>query len=121
MRFEILLNNRFTHKLYYNAQIQTIHRIRRNPLQRLAKTAKSKTIQGTLIKAGEEIFGSPKLDIQGSGRTDSGVHALCQVAHLEVKTMLAPEIMRFKFNDKLPHDINILEIEKASPNFSRTA
>lgn len=81
------------------------------------KQQNSKTIQGTLIKAGEEIFGVSKIDIQGSGRTDSGVHALCQVAHLEVKTMLAPEIMKFKFNDKLPHDINILEIEKAGPAF----
>jgi len=81
------------------------------------KQQNARTIQGTLISAGETIFGSSKLDIQGSGRTDSGVHALCQVAHLEVKTMLAPEIMRFKFNDKLPHDINILEIEKANPNF----
>ena len=81
------------------------------------KQQNSKTIQGTIIKAAEEIFGGSKLDIQGSGRTDSGVHALCQVAHLEVKTMLAPEIMKFKFNDKLPHDINILEIEKAGLNF----
>jgi tRNA pseudouridine38-40 synthase len=81
------------------------------------KQPNAKTIQGTLIKAAEDIFGSPKLDIQGSGRTDSGVHALCQVAHLEVKTMLAPEILKFKFNDKLPHDINILEIEKTGPNF----
>ncbi|MGA7722911.1 MAG: tRNA pseudouridine(38-40) synthase TruA [Ignavibacteriaceae bacterium] len=81
------------------------------------KQQNSKTIQGTLIKAAEEIFGSSNLDLQGSGRTDSGVHALCQVAHLEVKTMLAPEIMKYKFNDKLPHDINILEIEKAGLNF----
>jgi tRNA pseudouridine38-40 synthase len=81
------------------------------------KQQNSKTIQGTIIKAAEEIFTGSKLDLQGSGRTDSGVHALCQVAHLEVKTMLAPEIMKYKFNDKLPHDINILEIEKAGLNF----
>jgi tRNA pseudouridine38-40 synthase len=81
------------------------------------KQQNSKSIQGTLINAAGAIFEGSKLDIQGSGRTDSGVHALCQVAHLEVKTMLAPEIMKFKFNDKLPHDINILEIEKAGLNF----
>jgi tRNA pseudouridine38-40 synthase len=63
------------------------------------------------------IFKGEKADIQGSGRTDSGVHALCQVAHLEVKTMLAPEIIRMKFNDLLPHDINILEVEKTHKNF----
>ena len=77
----------------------------------------AKTIQGSLIKAAEGIFGSAKFDIQGSGRTDSGVHAVCQVAHLEVKTMLAPEILKLKFNDLLSYDINVLEIEKAAPNF----
>ena len=77
----------------------------------------AKTIQGTLLKCAADIFKDSKFDIQGSGRTDSGVHALCQVAHLDVKTMLAPEIIKLKFNDNLPHDINILEIEKAHPNF----
>ena len=81
------------------------------------KQNNAKTIQGTLIKAAEEIFVKQKFDIQGSGRTDSGVHALCQIAHLDVKTMLAPEIIKMKFNDILSHDINILEIEKVHPNF----
>lgn len=77
----------------------------------------SKTIQGTLLNIADEIFKGENVDIQGSGRTDSGVHAICQVAHLEVRTMLAPEIIRLKFNDKLPHDINILEVEKTHPKF----
>ena len=77
----------------------------------------TKTIQGALYKAADDIFKKERADIQGSGRTDSGVHALCQVAHLDVKTMLAPEIIRLKMNDFLPHDINILEVEKTHPNF----
>ncbi len=77
----------------------------------------TKTIQGAVLKAAEEIFKKERIDLQGSGRTDSGVHALCQVAHLEVKTMLAPEIIKMKLNDLLPHDINILEIEKTNPKF----
>jgi tRNA pseudouridine38-40 synthase len=77
----------------------------------------TKTIQGALFRAADEIFKNEKADIQGSGRTDSGVHALCQTAHLDVRTMLAPEIIRLKMNDSLPYDINILEVEKASPNF----
>ncbi|HEY6905988.1 MAG TPA: tRNA pseudouridine(38-40) synthase TruA, partial [Ignavibacteriaceae bacterium] len=70
-----------------------------------------------LYTAAEEIFKKENVDIQGSGRTDSGVHALCQVAHLDVKTMLAPEIIRIKLNDLLPYDINILEVEKTHPKF----
>ena len=81
------------------------------------KQQNAKTVQGTLINIAEEIFQTKNVDIQGSGRTDSGVHALSQVAHLEVKTMLAPEIIRMKFNDLLPHDINILEVQKINPGF----
>jgi tRNA pseudouridine38-40 synthase len=77
----------------------------------------ARTVQGMLYKAGNEIFGNQRIDIQGAGRTDSGVHALCQTAHLEVNTMLAPEIIRMKFNDSLPADINILEVEKAKASF----
>ncbi len=81
------------------------------------KQNNARTIQGTLINAAGEIFKDSKVDIQGSGRTDSGVHAICQVAHLEAKTMLAPEIIKIKFNDLLPHDINLLEVQKANPKF----
>ncbi|MBI5662793.1 MAG: tRNA pseudouridine(38-40) synthase TruA [Ignavibacterium album] len=81
------------------------------------KQPNARTIQGELIKACEKIFGDDFIDLQGSGRTDSGVHALCQVGHLDAKTVLAPEIIKLKFNDLLPHDINILEVEKAGKYF----
>ena len=81
------------------------------------KQENAKTIQGTIVKAATEIFGDDFFDLQGSGRTDSGVHALCQVAHLDTRTVLTPEIIRIKLNDLLPHDINILEVEKVSRNF----
>jgi tRNA pseudouridine38-40 synthase len=81
------------------------------------KQDNAKTIQGTIIKAAENIFGDNFIDLQGSGRTDSGVHAICQVAHLDVKTVLAPEIIKIKLNDLLPPDINILNVEKAKQDF----
>lgn len=77
----------------------------------------SKSVQGKLYEIAEKIFKGERAEIYGSGRTDAGVHALCQVAHLEVRTMLAPEIIRMKFNDELPADINIIEVEKANPKF----
>jgi len=77
----------------------------------------ARTVQGELFKAAREIFGENNFDIQGAGRTDSGVHALCQSAHLEVNTMLAPEIIKLKLNDLLPHDINIIEVKKVSNKF----
>lgn len=82
----------------------------------------AKTIQGTLINCIEEIFSKSKgtnkyIDFQGAGRTDRGVHAFEQIAHLECETMLAPEILKMKLNDSLPSDINILEIEKTHNRF----
>ena len=81
------------------------------------KQENAKTVQGTLIKAAIEVFGNNFVDLQGSGRTDSGVHALNQVAHLDAKTVLAPEIIRIKLNDQLPADINILDVKKTNQNF----
>jgi len=82
----------------------------------------AKTVQGTLIDTIKEIFKKSKgeskyIDLQGSGRTDRGVHAIEQVAHLECETMLAPEILKQKMNDILSSDINILEIEKTYERF----
>lgn len=81
-----------------------------------------RTIQGVLTDNIKNIFQKTKgenkfIDLQGSGRTDKGVHAYFQVAHLECETMLAPEILKLKMNDLLPSDINIIEIEKAHKNF----
>lgn len=77
----------------------------------------SKSVQGKLYDAAKNIFKGGHVEIYGSGRTDAGVHALCQVAHLDVNTILAPEIIRLKMNDELPADINIIETEKANPKF----
>jgi tRNA pseudouridine38-40 synthase len=77
----------------------------------------SRTVQGEISEAIRTVFNTTSFEFFGSGRTDAGVHALNQVAHLDVKTMLAPEIIRMKLNDELPADINIIEIEKAQALF----
>ena len=51
------------------------------------------------------------------GRTDAGVHALAQVAHLELYTSLAPEPLRRKLNDELPADIHVIAVDKAPHRF----
>lgn len=81
------------------------------------KQDNARTVQGSVIKAAQEVFGEKFYDLQGSGRTDSGVHALRQVAHLDADTILAPEIIKMKMNDLLPYDINILEVEKSNHQF----
>jgi tRNA pseudouridine38-40 synthase len=76
-----------------------------------------RTVQGEITAALRDILKSTDFEFYGSGRTDAGVHALMQVAHLEAKTVLAPEILKMKLNDLLPADINILEVEKANKDF----
>lgn len=77
----------------------------------------ARTVQGELLNAAKKVFNTNSVEFYGSGRTDAGVHALMQVAHLDVQTMLAPEIIRMKLNDELPADINIIEVEKAPKHF----
>ncbi len=77
----------------------------------------ARTVQGELLNVSRKVFETADVEFYGSGRTDAGVHALCQVAHLDVATVLGPEIIRMKLNDELPADINILEVEKAPKDF----
>ena len=74
-----------------------------------------KTIQGRLMRAAGELFGD--VDIGGAGRTDAGVHAAGQVAHLRIHKAIDPITMARKMNDLLPHDINILDAVRASDRF----
>ncbi len=78
----------------------------------------ARSVQGELSSVIKKVFYPAEFDFQGSGRTDAGVHALRQVAHLEVKTDIPLEIIRMKLNDELPADINILGVEKAPKNFN---
>lgn len=75
-----------------------------------------RTVQGVLLRAGRELLG-PDTSIGGAGRTDAGVHALAQVAHLRARRKLPEgEILR-GLNDALPHDVNVLSVEPAPPAF----
>ena len=83
------------------------------------KQPEQRTIQGELIKAAE-TFLKAGVEIGGSGRTDAGVHALRQVAHLKIKTDLkAPSIKQLQIgiNSLLPHDINVVKVQPAPPRF----
>jgi tRNA pseudouridine38-40 synthase len=76
-----------------------------------------KSVQGEILDACRDLFGQDNIEIYGAGRTDSGVHALAQVAHLEVNTDLIPLRIKYGINDRLPSDISILNVEEANPNF----
>jgi len=78
--------------------------------------ANARTIQGELRKAAEDFFNA-RVDIGGAGRTDAGVHALAQVAHLKA-LKLTPEIkLQHELNDRLPADICIRSVVEVPNRF----
>jgi tRNA pseudouridine38-40 synthase len=68
----------------------------------------ARTVQGEIDRAVRSVTGRKDFELYGSGRTDAGVHALAQVAHLDVITPLPADSLRRRLNDELPADINIL-------------
>jgi tRNA pseudouridine38-40 synthase len=77
----------------------------------------ARTVQGELEEAVRQVSDRADFESYGSGRTDAGVHALHQVAHLDLETRLAPESLRRALNDVLPADINVLRAAKVSRQF----
>jgi tRNA pseudouridine38-40 synthase len=75
----------------------------------------SRTVQGLIQAAAAEVVG--EASIGGAGRTDAGVHAVAQVAHLRTRSAIRPFELRKGLNDLLPHDINILRVDPADPSF----
>jgi tRNA pseudouridine38-40 synthase len=85
--------------------------------------ANARTIAGELRKAAEDYF-NRAVEIGGAGRTDAGVHALAQVAHLRLssrggrpKTIPRPQEIVHALNDRLATDINVLQVEPAAERF----
>ncbi len=77
----------------------------------------ARTVQGEIERAIHEATGVRDFELYGSGRTDAGVHALAQVAHLDIDATAAPEMLRRRVNDVLPADINILRADKVRHKF----
>ena len=76
----------------------------------------ARTVQGVLREAVEAHLGE-RVDLGGSGRTDAGVHALAQVAHLRTGARVSPVELQHGVNDRLPADVNVLSVESVARNF----
>jgi tRNA pseudouridine38-40 synthase len=74
-----------------------------------------KTIQGHLLRAATQVAGDA--DVGGAGRTDAGVHAAAQVAHLRIKKAIDANLLVRKINDLLPHDICVLAAARTGDAF----
>lgn len=75
------------------------------------------SIEGTI----EELLGKilkEKVDVIGSGRTDSGVHALGQVASFKTESSMNPNEILQALNSMLPEDIVVLDAEDVDEKFN---
>ena len=82
--------------------------------QRLANN--QNTIQAKLEKALSRILDEP-IEISGSGRTDAGTHALCQVANFHCSNTMPAEDILNQLRMYLPEDIGIYSCKNVSPRF----
>jgi tRNA pseudouridine38-40 synthase len=78
--------------------------------------ANSTSIQSLVQKALQTVLRHPT-DLTGSGRTDSGVHALGQTAHFDTDTPILPARLLISLNALLPPDIRILNVEPVHDTF----
>ena len=81
------------------------------------KQKNARTVQGELESAIGAATREKTFEFMGSGRTDAGVHALRQVAHLDVRKPLPAETLRRGINDNLPADIHVLAVDSVPHRF----
>lgn len=74
------------------------------------------SVQQKIVDAIEVIL-KEKVNLIGSGRTDTGVHALGQVANFRIESELDLYKFRYSLNSILPNDISILKMEKVDESF----
>lgn len=76
-----------------------------------------RTIQGELEKALFHINNHTKTPVQASGRTDKGVHALEQVAHVDLDISITEKKLKRALNSNLPEDIHVISTKAVEKDF----
>lgn len=85
-------------------------------IQEHADRARPRTVQGELERIAGRIVGAP-VRVHGAGRTDSGVHAEAQVAHMDVPDDRADMDWQRAFNAGLPDDIAVVAVVRVPDDF----
>jgi len=87
------------------------------PFQGWQRQDHAPTVQGAIEDAGKKLNSGP-VTVYGSGRTDSGVHALAQIAHVDFEKTLRADQVRDALNFHLvKHPISILAAEAVDAEF----
>jgi len=75
-----------------------------------------RTVQQELTTAFAAID-CPAVHVEGAGRTDAGVHALAQAAHVVLARDFAPERLLLALNTNLPDDVAVQRVVRAPDGF----
>jgi len=76
-----------------------------------------RTIQDEIERSLKKIF-NQEINVVGSGRTDSGVHAMGQVANFSIDSAMTPEKIRAALNGTFPKDVRVMAVEEVPENFN---
>ena len=76
----------------------------------------ARTVQGVLETAFQGLF-EEKSVVVGSGRTDTGVHALGQVAHVDITSSISEKALVRALNRQLPEDVRVLDAKVVPETF----
>jgi tRNA pseudouridine38-40 synthase len=74
------------------------------------------TVQGSLTEAIGSIT-AEEVHVNGSGRTDAGVHALAQVCNFLTQSKIAPFNLQKALNSVLPPSIRVIKVEEVPEQF----
>ncbi len=76
----------------------------------------ARTVAGELRRALEEVVGA-EIEVSGAGRTDAGVHAMEQIAHVTSRERFELRSFAEKVNERLPADIHLLDVRAVGSRF----
>jgi tRNA pseudouridine38-40 synthase len=75
-----------------------------------------RTVQQSLVEAFAKVD-CPGVHVEGAGRTDAGVHALGQAAHVVIERQWLPERLLLALNTHLPDDVAVQRVRLAPDGF----
>ena len=82
-----------------------------------AQGAGERTVQGELARVLSLLDGRSTVVVHGAGRTDAGVHALGQVASVELRREISGDKLRAAINGNLARDVRVIEARAVDADF----
>jgi tRNA pseudouridine38-40 synthase len=85
------------------------------------RQARARSVQGDLEDAVRKVTGGLDIAVTGAGRTDAGVHAAAQAAHLDLPVPIPVEILPMLLNARLAPDLRVRSARLVAADFHARA